>query len=115
MNDYELALQNIKDALDMLHRHISDGTFNHPYWSISKIQELIDKDKKYAWHDLRKNPNDLPKTNGFSYIPCLICTESSPAEYAEYEYFEGYGWGFYGFNFESIKAWRYIEPFEVTE
>lgn len=71
---------------------------------------------KYRWHDLRKNPNDLPKTSGFSFFPCLILMEySSIPKYAEYEFFEGYGWGFYGIDLKSIIAWREIEPLEVEE
>lgn len=28
---------------------------------VETLQELVDKQEKYKWHDLRKNPNDLPK------------------------------------------------------
>lgn len=78
--------------------------------------ELLKRQKQYEWHNLRKNPEDLPKLNGRSYRPCLVVIhyDRMPV-YAEYEIFEGYGPGFYGFSLDQIIAWRYIEPFEEDE
>lgn len=118
MNDYELALQNIKDALDILHKHIHDGTFIHPYWSISKIQELIDKDKWYEWHDLRENPEDLPN----DYREKLVTVQHN----SKYSNWNSYDLAYYskshhkwlsvlyGSNCEVI-AWKEFGAYEVTE
>lgn len=35
------------------------------------LEALIDKAEKYRWHDLRKNPNDLPKDEEL----CLVVDE----------------------------------------
>lgn len=122
MNDYELALKNIMETIDMLHRHISDGTFSHPYWSISKIKELIDKHNKYKWHDLRKNQGDLPNDNrkklvivrhNYERYECEVWSSYDLAYYSELLH----KWTSVTYNSPAYKiiAWREIAPFEVTE
>lgn len=81
------------------------------------LYELIDKEEKYRWHDLRKNPNDLPKKDGIY----LIYTEALiPFGYNKSEIFKNY----YVREYYSDKnmfaniirndfvvAWKYIEEF----
>ena len=81
---------------------------------------------KYKWHDLRKNPEDLPSGN------CYCCVLVEDGEYAICEYSvdckcfgetvtekhyelqsEPVESWFEGFDEDFIAiAWRYIEPFE---
>lgn len=77
------------------------------------FSECADYLEQYRWHDLRKVPDDLPKTTGCTYVPCLVITkyDDSPV-YAKYDFFEGYRWDFFGFELNSIVAWKEIEPFE---
>lgn len=79
---------------------------------------IVDHHEKYRWHDLRKDPYDLPFKGFREYVPCLIVTDgSSVPQYAEWACFEGRGFGFFGFRLDSIIAWRefYLEPFESEE
>lgn len=74
--------------------------------------EALQKTEKYRWHDLRKNPNDLP-TDGLNVIAfnkilgrCVSAT------------YNGHGWIIMGGSdlyYPFIIAWRYIEPFEEDE
>lgn len=77
------------------------------------FETLANKAEKYRWHDLRKNPEDLPKDEEL----CLVVDE-----------FENYNIAFLSAHRTSnvwsphrniaIRqpiAWKYIEPFEVTE
>lgn len=63
MNKYEKALDELmNDAYGIdkeLARHCT---------IVENLQELIDKQEKYRWHDLRKNPNDLPKDDGLYVV-----------------------------------------------
>lgn len=77
--------------------------------------EALEKADKYRWHDLRKNPNDLPNedlffrnilvTDGTYYmIDCSVyvddemgCISAESEETIMY----------------NLIAWREIEPFEV--
>lgn len=79
--------------------------------------EALEKAEKYHWHDLRKDPNDLPP----DYYTVEICIKG----------FEGYAagislamhntkskiWGTESWQYKDCEviAWRYREPFEVKE
>lgn len=109
MNKYQEALEVCKGLYDY-----RGNKYIKPYemdsYTLETIQELIDKQEKYRWHDLRKNPNDLPKEDGL---------------YVVYE--NVYSWGYCDYNtYECVKevkqwsdgklhkplAWKYIEEFE---
>ena len=85
------------------------------------IEALADK---YRWHDLRKNPEDLPecgkdvlcyiKSNiiGFfnGYLVCDLCGIDAVIDEPMWE--DYYGEVSFSFN---VIAWREIEPFEEDE
>ena len=95
------------------------------YDSTSKVNELLQLNKivskalkkadKYRWHDLRKNPDDLPEADGNSeseYVLAMIGTpEWNSWEQAYYHHGKRL-WSTYEQN---VFAWRYIEPFEGEE
>lgn len=35
------------------------------------MKELIDEHEKYKWHDLRKDPDDLPSDDSITYLICI--------------------------------------------
>lgn len=66
--------------------------------------------EKYRWHDLRKNPDDLPEID----TVCIIARKYKGDiwnEYCPYEFHEGYGCAFTGVPFREVIAWKKIEPF----
>ena len=78
--------------------------------------KALEKANKYRWHDLRKNPDDLPE--GFEcgyeseYVLVMIGTpEWNSWEQAYYHHGKRL-WSTYEQN---VFAWRYIEPFEEEE
>ena len=77
--------------------------------------EALEKADKYRWHDLRKNPDDLPEADGNSesdYVLVMIGTpEWNSWEQAYYHHGKRL-WSTYEQN---VFAWRYIEPFEGEE
>ncbi len=95
------------------------------YDDISKVDEILklnkivskalEKADKYKWHDLRKNPDDLPEADGNSesdYVLVMIGTpEWNSWEQAYYHHGKRL-WTTYEQN---VFAWRYIEPFEEEE
>lgn len=68
---------------------------------------------KYRWHDLRKNPDDLPnRKNKFLFSDDVI---GYNGDYGVCYYDFMFGmWESYDTNFmaESVYVWKYIEPFE---
>ena len=84
--------------------------------NMDDVKKALEKADKYRWHDLRKNPDDLPE--GFEgsyeseYVLVMIGTpEWNSWEQAYYKH-DKQMWSTYEQN---IFAWRYIEPFEEEE
>lgn len=77
--------------------------------------KALEKADKYRWHDLRKNPDDLPEAIGDSeseYVLVMIGTpEWNSWEQAYYHHGKRM-WSTYEQN---VFAWRYIEPFKEEE
>lgn len=76
--------------------------------------ELEKKQEKYRWHDLVKNPNDLPDINK----PLDLCYVNTKEDTNKLEYSSGYldeylVWDWFGFYEHDLKivAWRYVEEF----
>ena len=88
------------------------GTINEE--AIKMAVEALEKADKYRWHDLRKNPDDLPEADEYGcseYVLIMIGTpEWDTHEWAYYNYnTKGWSTPFYEQN---VFAWRYIEPFK---
>ena len=85
------------------------------YEAIEMAVEALEKADKYRWHDLSKNPDDLPEADGNSesdYVLVMIGTpEWNNWEQAYYHHGKRL-WSTYEQN---VFAWRYIEPFEEEE
>ena len=75
--------------------------------------KALEKADKYRWHDLRKNPDDLPEAIGGSYVSEYVFVMIGTPGWNNCE------WAYYKHNHkewstyeQNIYAWRYIEPFE---
>ena len=80
--------------------------------NMDDVKKALEKADKYRWHDLRKNPDDLPEADGNSeseYVLAMIGTpEWNSWEQAYYHHGKRL-WSTYDQN---VFAWRYIEPFK---
>lgn len=92
--------------------------------------EALKKAEKHRWHDLRKDPKDLPKSEAeVSVMAKMKCAWDGKFRLFEIRMtYSGKilctgdvkGWGVsypYDFDFETdeVIAWREIEPFEEDE
>ena len=82
--------------------------------AIKMAIEALEKADKYRWHDLRKNPDNLPEADEYGcseYVLIMIGTpEWDNHEWAYYNYnTKGWSTPFYEQN---VFAWRYVEPFK---
>lgn len=74
--------------------------------------EALGKADKYRWHDLRKNPDDLPEADGNSesdYVLVMIGTPEWNSWEQAYYHHDKKLWSTYE---QDVFAWRYIEPLE---
>ena len=79
------------------------------------VIDALEKADKYRWHDLRKNPDDLPEDNGYGKSEYVLVMIGTPEWYScEWAYYSHNAkmWSIYEQN---VFAWRYIEPFKEEE
>ena len=78
--------------------------------------KALEKADKYRWHDLRKNPDDLPEAIGdcyeSDYVLVLIGTPEWNSWKLAYYHHDKKLWSTYEQN---VFAWRYVEPFKEEE
>lgn len=77
-----------------------------------EINRVLFEVEKHRWHDLRKNPDDLPERNENDESDYVLVLIGSPEwnhwEQAYYNHAKG-AWSPYE---QGIIAWKMIEPFE---
>ena len=109
----------IKEAIEQFKERLAITDYRKQipeyYEAIEMAVDAIEKADKYRWHDLRKNPDDLPEDNGYGkseYVLVMIGTpEWYSCEWAYYHHDKKL-WSIYEQN---VFAWRYIEPFKEEE
>ena len=112
MSKYEQAIKLLEMLSSDEFQQFTSSEFDDAIYTAIGALEKADK---YRWHDLRKNPDDLPKDNGYGeseYVLAMIGTpEWNSWEQAYYHHGKRL-WSTYEQN---VFAWRYIEPFEEEE
>ena len=116
----------MKAEIDRLPHHYDAEIDEDVYDSTSKVDEILQLNKivkkalekvdKYRWHDLRKNPDDLPEAIGGGYESEYVLVMIGIPEWNHWE------WAYYHHDKklwstyeQNIFAWRYIEPFKEEE
>ena len=83
--------------------------------AIDAAIKALEKADKYRWHDLRKNPDDLPEADEYGcseYALVMIGTsEWNSWEQAYYHH----GKKMWSTSAQDVFAWRYIGPFEENK
>ena len=109
----------IKEAIEQLKERLAITDYRKQipeyYEAIEMAVDALEKADKYRWHDLRKNPDDLPEDNGYGKSEYVLVMIGTPEWYScEWAYYSHNAkmWSTYEQN---VFAWRYIEPFEEGE
>ena len=115
----------IMAEIERLPHHYDAEVDDVVYDDISRIDELLQLNKivskslekadKYKWHDLRKNPDDLPEADEYGCSEYVLAMTGTPE-------WDNHEWAYYSHNAkmwstyeQNVFAWRYIEPFEEEE
>ena len=86
------------------------------YEAIEMAVEALEKADKYRWHDLRKNPDDLPEAIGDGYESEYVLVMTGTPEWNSWEQaYYHHGKRLWSTYEQNVFAWRYIEPFEEEE
>ena len=83
------------------------------YEAIEMAVEALEKADKYRWHDLRKNPDDLPEAIGDGYESDYVLVMIGTPEWNGWEQaYYHHGKRLWSTYEQNVFAWRYIEPFK---
>ena len=78
--------------------------------------KALEKADKYKWHDLRKNPDDLPEADGDGYESEYVLVMTGTPEWNSWEQaYYHHGKRLWSTYEQNVFAWRYIEPFKGEE
>ena len=113
--------------IDRLPHHYDAEIDEDVYDDTSKVNEILQLNKvvckalekadKYRWHDLRKNPDDLPEAIGGGYESeyVLVMIGTPEWNHCEFVYYDHNRKVWPSLYEQNVFAWRYIEPFEEEE
>ena len=116
----------IMAEIDRLPHHYDAEVDDVVYDDISSVDEILQLNKiiskalkkadKYRWHDLRKNPDDLPEAIGGGYESEYVLVMIGTPEWNGWEQaYYHHGKRLWSTYEQDVFAWRYIEPFEEEE
>lgn len=108
-----------KLAYELVKLSLRDDVIDTKSFFPRKVREVclkaLEKADKYRWHDLRKNPDDLPEADEYGRSEFVFVMTGTPEWYScEWAYYhhDKKLWSIYE---QDVFAWRYIEPFEGEE
>ena len=108
-----------EEAIETIKIAIAEVEWNYPMdytVAFEEAIEALEKADKYRWHDLRKNPDDLPEAiyggDESEYVLVMTGTPEWNSWEQAYYHHGKEEWSTYEQN---VFAWRYIEPFEEKE
>lgn len=110
----EEAIESLKSDLEVARYIDSDFVDCVEVDAIRVAVKALEKAEKYRWHDLRKNPNDLPK-NEAEYLVKIDCENGTWYEVAHFENDSLYNNLNGEYMGDASIAWKEIETFEVEE
>ena len=116
----------IMAEIGRLPHHYDSEVDDVVYDDISRIDELLQLNKivskalkkanKYRWHDLRKNPDDLPEDTGYGESEYVLVMIGTPEWYnCEWAYYNHDKKVWSTHEQQDGFAWRYVEPFEKNK
>lgn len=103
------------NLLDNLKGMIDDNQGNDYDQAFRMAIKALEKAEKYRWHDLGKNPDDLPEKDGNDESDYVLVIVGNPSwnhwEQAYYHHGKKQ-WSTYDNN---VIAWKHVEPFEEKD
>lgn len=79
---------------------------------LCKAIDALDNRDKYKWHDLRKNPDDLPSEDTWVYV---VDDSDYQVPYSMALFHNSTNWFQVDSGDYDVLAWKYIEPFDEVE
>ena len=107
----------IKEAIEQFKKRLAITFYRKQipeyYEAIEMAVDALEKADKYRWHDLRKNPDDLPEAIGGGYESEYVLVMIGTPEWNSWEQaYYHHGKRLWSTYEQNVFAWRYIEPFK---
>ena len=113
MSKYEQAIKLLEMLSSDEFQQFTSSEFDD---AIYTAIEALEKADKYKWHDLRKNPDDLPEAIGGGYESDYVLVMIGTPEWNSWEQaYYHHGKRLWSTYEQNVFAWRYIEPFKGEE
>ena len=110
MSKYEQAIKLLEMLSSDEFQQFTSSEFDD---AIYAAIGALGKADKYRWHDLRKNPDDLPEAIGGGYESEYVLVMIGTPEWNSWEQaYYHHGKRLWSTYEQNVFAWRYIEPFE---
>ena len=109
-----------EEAYEIIKSSLRDDVIDTKSFFPRKVREVclkaLEKADKYRWHDLRKNPDDLPEDTGYGESEYVLVMIGTPEWYnCEWAYYNHDKKVWSTHEQQDGFAWRYIEPFEENK
>ena len=111
-NKEKLAYELIKSSL---RNDLIDTESFFPREVREVCLKALEKANKYRWHDLSKNPDDLPEADGNSESDYVLVMTGTPEWNSWEQAYYHHGKRLWSTYEQNVFAWRYIEPFKEEE
>lgn len=111
MSKYEQAIKLLEMLSSDEFQQFTSSEFDD---AIYTAIEALEKADKYRWHDLRKNPDDLPEADGNSESDYVLVMIGTPEWNSWEQAYYSHGKRLWSTYEQNVFAWRYIEPFEES-
>ena len=115
----------IMAEIERLPYHYDAEVGEDVYDDTSRVDELLQLNKivskalkkadKYRWHDLRKNPDDLPEADEYGCSEYVLVMTGTPEWNSWEQAYYHHGKKMWSIYEQNVFAWRYIEPFEENK
>ena len=109
-----------KEAYEIIKSSLRNDLIDIESFFPREVREVclkaLEKADKYRWHDLRKNPDDLPEAITGSHVSDYVFVMIGTPEWNSWEqayyHHDKKLWSIYE---QDVFAWRYIEPFKENK
>lgn len=115
----------IMAEIERIPSHYDEEVDYYVYDDTSRVDELLQLNKivskalekadKYRWHDLRKNPDDLPEADEYGCSEYVLVITGTPEWNSWEQAYYHHGKRLWSTYEQNVFAWRYIEPFGEEE
>lgn len=106
------TINSIKNKIEITAEHDELEKVEEEFAVMCWAKEAFDREEAYRWHDIVKNPEDLPECGGGflgTKVMVWLKPKATSGGYADCVGYSKEGWNSGIGDWSNIVAWKYIE------